>query len=55
MLEFGQDIRWVALVIMGMISNLHPGGKLMLPPMRALTPKYPVRLFSSKTKSNIEM
>ena len=55
MLEFGQDIRWVALLIMGMISNLHPGGKLMLPPMRALTPKYRVRLFSSKTKSNIEM
>ena len=55
MLEFGQDIRWVALVIMGIISNLQPDGKLMLPPMRALTPKYPVRLFSSETKSNIEM
>ena len=55
MLEFRQDIRWVALVIMGIISNLHLDGKLMLPPMRALTPKYPVRLFSSETKSNIEM
>ena len=55
MLEFGQDITRVALVIMGIISNLHPGGKLMLPPMRAPTPKYPVRFFSSKTKSNIEM
>ena len=55
MLEFGQDIRWVALVIMGMISNLHPGGKLMLPPVRAATPKYPVRLFSFITKSNFEM
>ena len=55
MLEFGQHIRWVALVIMGMISDLHPNGKLMLPPVRALIPKYPVRLFSSVTKSNIEM
>ena len=55
MLEFGQDIRWVSLVIMGIISNLHPGGKLMLPPMRAPTAKYPVRLFSSETKSNIDM
>ena len=41
MLEFGQDIRWVALVIMGIISNLHPGGKLMLPPMRALDTQVP--------------
>ena len=55
MVEFGQDIRWVALVIMGIISNLHPGVKLMLPPLRDPTPKYPVRLFSSVNKSNIEM
>ena len=45
----------MSLVIIRIISNLHPDGKLMLPPMRALTPKYPVSLFSSETKSNIEM
>ena len=28
--EFGKDIGWVALVIMAMISDLHPGWKLML-------------------------
>ena len=54
MLEFGQGIRWVALVIMGMISDLHLGGKIMsLVPDP--TPKYPVCHFSSITKSNIEM
>ena len=30
MLEFGQDISFVALVIIAMISDLHLGGKLML-------------------------
>ena len=55
MLEFRQDIIWMEIVFMGMISDLHPGGKLMLPPVRAPTPKYPVCLFSSITKSNIEM
>ena len=30
MLEFGQDISFVALVIIEMISELHLGGKLML-------------------------
>ena len=29
MLEFGQDISFVALVIIEMISDLHLGGKLM--------------------------
>ena len=29
MLEFGQDISFVALVIIAMISDLHLGGKLM--------------------------
>ena len=29
MLEFGQDISFVALVIIEMISELHLGGKLM--------------------------
>ena len=55
MLEFGQDIIWVALVIIGMISDLHPGGKIMSRPVPDPTPKYPVRHFSSITKSNIEM
>ena len=55
MLEFRHDTRWVALVIMGMISDLHPGGKIMSRPVSDPTPKYPVCLFSSVTKSNIEM
>ena len=29
MLEFGEDISFVALVIIAMISDLHLGGKLM--------------------------
>ena len=29
MLEFGQDIIWVAIVIMRMISDLNLGGKIM--------------------------
>ena len=55
MLEFGKDISWVALVIMVLFSDLHPGWKLMLQLFQAKWPKYPERLFSSVTKSNIEM
>ena len=55
MLEFGQDISFVALVIIRMISDLHLGGKPMLRPVQATWPKYPQRRFSSVTKSNIEM
>ena len=45
MLEFGKDIGSVALVIMAMISDLHPGWKLMLRLFQATWPKYPERLF----------
>ena len=45
MLEFGQDISFVALVIIRMISDLHLGGKPMLRPVQATWPKYPQRLF----------
>ena len=55
MLEFGQDISFVALVITGMILDLHLGGKLMSRPVQAIRPKYQQRRFSSVTKSNIEM
>ena len=55
MLEFGQDIIWVAIVIMRMISDLHLCGKIMSRPVPDPTPKYPVRLFSSITKLNMEM
>ena len=55
MLQFGKDISWVALVIMAMISDLHQGWKLMLRLFQATMPKYPEHLFSSVTKSNIEM
>ena len=39
MLEFGQDIRWVALMIMEWLSDLHLGGKLMSRPGLAQTPE----------------
>ena len=55
MLEFGQYISFVALVIVGMIIDLHLGGKPMLRPVQATWPKYPERCFYSVTKSNIEM
>ena len=55
MLEFGQDISFVALVIIRMISDLHLGGKPMLRPVQATWPKYPQRLFSLVTMSKIEM
>ena len=55
MLEFGQDISFVALVIIEIISELHLRGKPMLRHVRRPSPKYGERLFSSITKSNIEM
>ena len=45
----------MALEIMVLFSDLHPGWKLMLRLFQATWPKYPERLFSSATKSNIEM
>ena len=55
MLEFGQDISFVALVIKEMTSDLHLDGKPMLPHIHRPSPKYRERLLSSGTKSNIEM
>ena len=34
MLEFGQEVSWVALVIMAMISELHVHGKLESRPVQ---------------------
>ena len=42
-------------VIIAVILDLHLRGKLVLRPIKATSPKYPKRLFSSVTKSNIEM
>ena len=55
MVEFGQDISFVALVIVGMITDLHLAGKPMFRPVQATWPTYPEHRFSSVTKSNIEM
>ena len=55
MLEFGQDISFVALVITEMISELQLRGKPMLRHVHRPSPKYRERLLSSVTKSNIEM
>ena len=55
MLEFGQDISFVALVIKEMTSDLHLDGKPMLRHVHLPSPKYRERLLSSVTKSNIEM
>ena len=54
MLEFGQDISFVALVIIRRISDfkLHLGGKPMSRLVQATWPKY---LFSFVTLSKIEM
>ena len=52
-LEFRQYISFVALVIIGMISDLHLGGKRMSRLVTAKRPKYPERLFPSVSKSNI--
>ena len=57
MLEFGQDISFVALVIIRKISDfkLHLGGKPMSRLVQATWPKYPKCLFSFVTMSKIEM
>ena len=55
MLEFGQDISFVALVITKMISELHLGGKLMPRLVQASWPKYSRHIFWSVNKSNIEI
>ena len=55
MLKFGQDISFLAFVIIVMISDLHLLGKLMSRPVQATSAKYPERHFSSVTKSNIQM
>ena len=49
MLGFGQDISFVALVIIRMISDLHLGRKSMSRPVQAIWPKYPKCLFSFVT------
>ena len=51
MLKFGQDISFVALVIVGMITDLHLAGKPMFRPVQATWPTYPEHRFSSVTKS----
>ena len=53
--EFGKDIGWVALVIMAMISRPTSRLETHVATFQATWPKYPERLFSSVTKSNIEM
>ena len=53
--EFGQDISFVACVIIELISELHLRVKPMLRPVRRPSPNYRERLLSSVTKSNIEM
>ena len=55
MLEFGHNISFVVLVIIAMILDLHLRGKLVSRPVKATSPKCPERLFSSVTKSYIEM
>ena len=53
--EFGQDISFVTLEIIEIISDLPLGGKLMLVSIQAPSTNYLEHLFSSTTKSNIEM
>ena len=55
MLEFGQDISFLAFMIIVMISDLHLLGKLKSRPVQATSPKYPERHFSSIIRSNIVM
>ena len=56
MLEFGQDISFVALVIVGMIYRLtSSGGNPCFDLSRLHGTTYPEHRFSSVTKSNIEM
>ena len=54
-LQFGRDISFVALVMIEKVWDLHLSWKLVLRPIQATSPKYRERLFSSVTKSNIEM
>ena len=54
-LYFGQDISFVALVVIEVISDLHLSWKLVPRTIQTTSPKYRERLFSSVTKSNIEM
>ena len=55
MLEFVQDISFMSPVIIAVILDLHLCGKLVSRPIKATSPKLPERLFSSITKSNIQM
>ena len=45
----------MSLVIKEMILDLHLREKLMSRPVTVLSPEYPERLFSSVSKSNIDM
>ena len=54
-LQFGRDISFVALVMIEKVWDLHLSWKLVPRPIQATSPKYRERLFSSVTKSNIEM
>ena len=54
-LQFGRDISFVALVIIEEVWDLHLSWKLVLRPIQATSHKNRERLFSSVTKSNIEM
>ena len=51
MLEFGQDISFVALVIVGMITDLHLAGKPMFDLSRLHGQRTRSTVFSSVTKS----
>ena len=55
MLEFGHHISFVALVITEMISELHLRERAMFQHVRHAPPKYWKCVFSSLSKSNIEM
>ena len=55
MLEFGHHISFVALVITEMISELHLRERAMFQHVRHPPPKYWKCVFSSVSKSNIEM
>ena len=54
MLQFGSDITFMALLIIGMISDLHLHAKLMGPPVEGPSTKNKC-IFALITKSNIEM
>ena len=55
MLEFGQDISLVALMIIEKISDSHLHGKHMLRLVEATWSKYPQCLSFCVNKPNIEM